>query len=119
MTCNICFEILVVPIKLKCNHEFCIICAESLIENENFKCPMCRSAIAEVYHSNMRLLLDGERWNEIKKTFPNEVFQRLNEKFSQSLLLTKFLQFLYKREMDRCAKSLEELKKIDSIAVRT
>jgi hypothetical protein len=76
-TCNICFEILVEPVKLLCNHELCIICATSLIESKSYSCPMCREKIPQIYWSHLPLLINEERWTEIKQTLPNEVVQRL------------------------------------------
>jgi len=76
-TCHICFEILVETVKLPCNHEMCMICATSMIENKSFTCPMCRREIPELFRSNMDLLIDDEKWTKIKETFPNEVIRRL------------------------------------------
>ena len=38
---------------------------------------MCRREIPELYHSNMELLIDDEKWTKIKETYPNEVIKRL------------------------------------------
>ena len=76
-TCHICFDIQIETVKLPCNHELCMICANSLSENKNFLCPMCRKAIPELYRSNMELLIDDEKWTQIKETFSNEVIRRL------------------------------------------
>jgi hypothetical protein len=82
-SCNICFEILVEPIKLVCNHELCLVCFRSMIVNKNFKCPMCRLSIPCVYRkkreSNLRLFVDDTRWNAIKQAFPDEVEKRIED----------------------------------------
>jgi len=46
--CSICYEIMVEPCKLPCNHIFCFNCLETVIDNR-FKCPMCRSKIPNKY----------------------------------------------------------------------
>ena len=76
-TCKICYEILIEPIKLLCGHELCIICATSLIENKLYSCPICRKKIPKVLWDHLPVLLNEERWKEIKKKLPNEVIQRL------------------------------------------
>ena len=82
-SCNICFEILVEPIKLPCNHELCLACFRSMIVSKNFLCPMCRKKIPQVYRkkreSNLRPFVDDSRWNTIKQTFPNEVEKRISD----------------------------------------
>jgi len=82
-SCNICFEILVEPIILPCNHELCLACFRSMIVSKNFLCPMCRKKIPQVYRkkreSNLRLFVDDSRWNTIKQAFPHQVATRINE----------------------------------------
>jgi hypothetical protein len=82
-SCNICFEVLIEPIKLVCDHEICLPCFRSMIVNRNFLCPMCRRKIPLAYRkkreSNLRVFVDHRRWNEIKEAFPSEVDTRVNE----------------------------------------
>ena len=78
VTCYICYQILVEPIKFFCNHELCIICASSLIENKKYSCPMCREKIPQVLcYGSLPILINKDRWAQIKEKFPKEVFERL------------------------------------------
>jgi len=82
-SCNICFEILVEPIILPCNHELCLACFRSMIVSKNFLCPMCRKKIPQVYRkkreSNLRLFVDDSKLNTINQAFPHQVATRINE----------------------------------------
>ena len=46
--CSICFTIMVEPIKLECNHRFCIQCISKLfVDPINRKCPICRAVVPQ------------------------------------------------------------------------
>ena len=78
-SCIICYEILIEPIKLKCDHELCIKCFKSLIKNKNFSCPMCRKVIPKSNRENIEMLIDAKKWEYIKQKFPSDVDKRMKE----------------------------------------
>ena len=65
----------------------------------------------------MRLLFNEKRWNEIKKKFPNETFDRLNVIFEISLYKTEIRQLFYTFELERCSRYLKDLKQTNETAV--
>ena len=79
-SCSICYEILIEPVKLECNHELCMICMKKFIENKSFSCPICRKSIKGVYRlkTKVNLNIDENRWTEVKRAFPSEVKNRMN-----------------------------------------
>lgn len=75
--CPICIMILVEPIKVSCGHIYCRFCLDELIlnstdENE-FKCPMCRSSIDKGLDFEIESFLDCC----LKEKFPSEYNVRL------------------------------------------
>ncbi len=90
-TCPICLEILVEPVVLPCKHELCLPCFSGMTDKTNFLCPMCRMRISTWSRTatNTNTLVNIERWNQIKKAFPNEVNDRIEgksaEKFAKSI----------------------------------
>ncbi len=90
-TCPICLEILVEPVVLPCKHELCLPCFSGMTDKTNFLCPMCRMRISTWSRtaSKTNTLVNIERWNQIRKAFPNEVNDRIEgksaEKYAKSL----------------------------------
>lgn len=86
-TCPICLEILVEPVVLPCKHELCLPCFSGMTDKTNFLCPMCRMRISTWSRTatNTNTLVNTERWNQIKKAFPNEVKDRIEGKSAEKL----------------------------------
>lgn len=40
--CDICYSLIILPVKLKCQHLFCLTCIQKLISDGNHKCPLDR-----------------------------------------------------------------------------
>lgn len=78
-SCAICFEILIEPIRLKCDHELCSCCFKSLMNTRNFTCPMCRKRIPASFKSNIEKHINGSKWKLIKEMYPSEVGKRMRE----------------------------------------
>jgi hypothetical protein len=78
-SCVICFEILIEPIKLKCDHELCSCCFKSLMKSKNFTCPMCRKKIPASFKSNIEKQINASKWELIKQMYPSEVEKRMKE----------------------------------------
>jgi len=85
--CPICLEILVEPVVLPCKHELCLPCFSGMTDKTNFLCPMCRMRISTWSRtaSNSNTLVNKQRWEQIKKAFPNEVSDRLEGKSAAKL----------------------------------
>ncbi|KAI1006352.1 hypothetical protein K3495_g1874 [Podosphaera aphanis] len=68
--CPICFAVVWRPIRLKCDHLFCIQCIILLQRNKKSSCPLCRGdVVMEANQDN----IDGELTLFLKKNFPKEV----------------------------------------------
>ena len=81
-SCPICFDILIEPVDMPCKHEICLKCFETMIDQTNLCCPMCRMNLVE-WSKSARLankLINEEKWKLIKKLFPVEVKNRLEGK---------------------------------------
>ena len=72
-SCPICLNILIEPVKTSCNHKFCQICLEELIENSTdeseYKCPMCREIILKSYDLKVDQNLDNYLKNKFSKEY--------------------------------------------------
>ncbi|KAI5956410.1 hypothetical protein KGF54_000885 [Candida jiufengensis] len=77
-SCPICMSIAYKPIRLSCNHLFCVRCLVKMKQQDKMSCPMCRkeNAILEADSSN----LDLESMELMKKYFPIEVREKLKER---------------------------------------
>ncbi|EOA89809.1 uncharacterized protein SETTUDRAFT_26135 [Exserohilum turcica Et28A] len=77
-SCPMCMEIQWRPVKLSCNHTFCIRCLIVMQNNKQYNCPFCRERT--IFNANSDNL-DTEKAAFLKKWFPNEVKdkQRYNE----------------------------------------
>ncbi|ENI01473.1 hypothetical protein COCC4DRAFT_53206 [Bipolaris maydis ATCC 48331] len=80
-SCPMCMEIQWRPVKLSCNHTFCIRCLIVMQNNKQYNCPFCRQRT--IFHANSDNL-DTEKAAFLKKWFPQEVKdkQRYNEKMA-------------------------------------
>ena len=68
--CPICFSISWRPVRLRCNHLFCIRCMIVLQREEKTKCPLCRD---EVVMEATERNIDGETVEFMKKNFKADV----------------------------------------------
>ncbi|RLV95232.1 Transcriptional regulator form adherence 3 [Spathaspora sp. JA1] len=77
-SCPICMSIAYKPIRLRCNHLFCVRCLVKMKQQNKTNCPICRrtDAILEADGS----MLDTESMELMKKYFPVEVKQKLKER---------------------------------------
>ncbi|XP_048587972.1 E3 ubiquitin-protein ligase rnf168 isoform X2 [Nematostella vectensis] len=78
-TCPICLQLLVEPVVLPCEHEFCKMCFTQNVQEANLQCPMCRIRISSWARRNARngTLVDRKRWDRIKKLFPKRCEKRI------------------------------------------
>lgn len=70
--CAICFTIMVEPIKISCNHVFCLACIEKLLLDNTFKCPMDRKE----FNPDTDLEFFIDIFNKNKENFPLEMIQK-------------------------------------------
>ncbi|KAF2026723.1 RING-14 protein-like protein [Setomelanomma holmii] len=77
-SCPMCMEIKWRPVKLRCDHVFCIRCLIVMQNNKQHNCPFCREPTVSDANSDN---LDHELAAFLKKWFPDEVKtkQRYNE----------------------------------------
>ena len=70
--CPVCLEILIRPVTLPCNHEFCFKCFEDSINETSLLCPLCRQRISNWAWIQQKTgsLVNEERWQEIQEAFP-------------------------------------------------
>jgi E3 ubiquitin-protein ligase RNF168 len=81
-TCPICLEITIQPVDMPCKHEICLKCFDTMIDQTNLCCPMCRLNIGD-WSRQARLtnrLINIEKWKLIKESFPVEIKNRLEGK---------------------------------------
>jgi E3 ubiquitin-protein ligase RNF168 len=80
--CPICLEILIEPVDMPCKHEICLKCFDTMLDQTNLCCPMCRQRIstwartARISNSVVNL----KKWKQIQELFPKEVKNRLEGK---------------------------------------
>lgn len=76
-TCPICMSVAYKPIRLECNHIFCVRCLVKLKKRGKTDCPLCRchDAILSADSSN----LDLEIMDLIQRFFPLEVKEKMKE----------------------------------------
>jgi hypothetical protein len=87
-SCPICLEVLIEPVKMPCSHELCLKCLDTMLDQTNLCCPMCRVKISS-WSRNARsnnTLVNTERWKQIQKLFPDEIKNRLNGTSHQILV---------------------------------
>lgn len=84
--CPICFTVAYRPIRLACQHVFCIRCMVKIQRRREKHCPLCR---AEVVMEASALNLDTKLARHMKKCFPQEV----REKQRQNQLERDFEEF--------------------------
>jgi E3 ubiquitin-protein ligase RNF168 len=81
-TCPICLEITIQPVDMPCKHEICLKCFDTMLDQTNLCCPMCRQRIstwartARISNSVVNL----KKWKQIQELFPKEVKNRLEGK---------------------------------------
>tara|TARA_Y100000817_G_scaffold282775_1_gene248280 strand:- start:21 stop:542 length:522 start_codon:yes stop_codon:yes gene_type:complete len=80
-TCAICLEPMCENITTtNCNHKFCSVCFEELMDNNKIDCPLCRATITE-YSNN-----DGKVRVLIKINSPPSTIQATNEDLNTRLI---------------------------------
>lgn len=87
-TCPICLEILIEPVNVPCKHEVCKKCFETMLDQTNLCCPMCRIRLS-TWARNARssnTLVNVDRWNILQKMFSQEIKNRLEGKTNQDLI---------------------------------
>jgi E3 ubiquitin-protein ligase BAH len=94
--CPICFTIAYKPVRLECQHFFCIRCLIKLQRRGENKCPMCRE---QVVMKATEVNVDEELISFMKQNFPNEVKQK--KKINEKEITDETLQTLYGD--DKCA----------------
>jgi E3 ubiquitin-protein ligase BAH len=77
-TCPICMSVAYKPIRLQCQHLFCVRCLIKMKQQKKVDCPICRckDVILEADGTN----LDLEVMEFMKKYFPIEVKEKLKER---------------------------------------
>ncbi|XP_012555355.1 E3 ubiquitin-protein ligase rnf168 [Hydra vulgaris] len=78
--CPICLQILIEPVQMPCKHELCMDCFKQHVYNTSLTCPMCRLRISVWARKNTKTnsLVNTDRWDLIKKMFPERVKRRLD-----------------------------------------
>lgn len=75
--CPICFGLAYKPIKLACNHVFCVQCLISLQRDHKNDCPVCRAPVVlQADSSNV----DWERLEFMERHFPKQAKQKFRER---------------------------------------
>ncbi|KAL4509285.1 hypothetical protein ABPG72_018216 [Tetrahymena utriculariae] len=74
--CSICLGLYYNPVTTKCNHTYCKMCIEELIEYESQAlCPLCRKEIKNFAN----LIVDKQKEQYLAQQFPKEFAKRLEE----------------------------------------
>ena len=86
-SCPICLEILVEPVGMPCKHEICLKCFDTMLDQSNLCCPMCRLRISTWSRTarTTNTLINLAKWKQIQQLFPKEVKNRLEGKPTESL----------------------------------
>lgn len=73
--CPICRTILIEPVTLPCDHNFCLSCFDNTMANANLVCPLCRIRVGSWYRNTKKVnsLVNSELWKAIKEQFPVQV----------------------------------------------
>ncbi|GMM27849.1 hypothetical protein DAMA08_005650 [Martiniozyma asiatica (nom. inval.)] len=74
--CPICCAVAFKPIRLSCNHLFCVRCLVKLRRNQEDKCPLCREPCLLSLTAND---LDISQMNYLRLYFPKEVKEKEKE----------------------------------------
>ncbi len=77
-TCPICFSVAYKPIRLECNHLFCVRCLVKMKMENRLDCPICRHVNAVTKADSFNL--DRETMLTMKKYFPREIKQKIKER---------------------------------------
>lgn len=85
--CPICFESTEKGIMLTCNHAFCEVCINALIENNHVKCPLCRRKTV----NGLDVKLTNDEINKIIDSFEKLHFGKENPQMKW--ILYKIAQF--------------------------
>jgi hypothetical protein len=90
VTCPICLEVLIEPVKMPCKHEICLECFNTMLDKTNLQCPMCRMRISTWARqaANNHTLVDQERWKLIQSHFGTEIRNRREGKTAADLMET-------------------------------
>jgi len=90
VTCSICLEVLIEPVKMPCKHEICLECFSTMLDKTNLQCPMCRMRISTWARTatNNHTLVDQERWKFIQSQFGTEIRNRREGKTAADLMET-------------------------------
>ena len=75
VTCQICWNIFIEPVRLPCDHVLCNPCFASCLEKANLECPMCRKRFSNWCRqaTKNKSLIDEKLWTRIQKQFPDKV----------------------------------------------
>ncbi|KAJ8915628.1 hypothetical protein NQ315_003412 [Exocentrus adspersus] len=78
--CPICRSILVEPVTLPCDHEFCLCCFNGTMENANLVCPLCRIRVGSWLRKAKKegKLINYVLWDAIKNKFPQQIKNKMN-----------------------------------------
>jgi len=112
LNCLICSDLLIEPVKLKCNHELCLDCARMWFKEKN-TCPFCRSEVKDWDRVNLDDLINNDLWLQIKEEFHEEVWSRLNEKFAKRLEEVESMNLFVKIYLEIYANKFSQLQKMD------
>ena len=72
--CTICFNIIMKPVQLECQHAFCQRCLEASLKYRN-ECPICRI----VPSGNFKSVVNNELARDIRERSDSEEYLRLKE----------------------------------------
>ncbi|XP_046967841.1 E3 ubiquitin-protein ligase RNF168-like isoform X2 [Vanessa cardui] len=77
--CSICQSILIEPVTLPCNHDFCQSCFNKSIENNALCCPLCRLRIGSWLRTatKQKNLVNSQLWNFMKTKFIEQIDKKL------------------------------------------
>ncbi|XP_050349757.1 uncharacterized protein LOC126773151 isoform X2 [Nymphalis io] len=77
--CSICQSILIEPVTLPCNHDFCQSCFNRSIENNALCCPLCRLRIGSWLRTatKQKNLVNSQLWNFMKNKFIEQIDKKL------------------------------------------
>lgn len=90
VSCPICLEVLIEPVRMPCKHEICLECFNTMLDKTNLQCPMCRMRISTWARTatNNNTLVDQDRWKFIQTHFATEIRNRREGKTAADLMET-------------------------------
>lgn len=76
--CPICRSILIEPVTLPCNHDFCLACFNGSTENTTLTCPLCRIRIGSWLRTAKKenKIINVTLWQTLQHKFPQEIKKR-------------------------------------------